>query len=64
MLRKVYDYLQIELTRWNKGNMIYYIDCMCGNLAKRGIRKSQEVICPSCGRTYIKMFSGNYVEKE
>lgn len=64
MLRKEYDHWQIEITRWNKGNTVYYIECECGKLAKRGIRERKEFICPNCGRTYIKMFAGNYAEKE
>lgn len=63
-LRKEYDRWQIEISRWNKGNMVYYIDCECGKLAKRLLRETKEFQCSSCGRKYIRRFSRDYVEQE
>lgn len=62
-LRKEYDHWKIPIVRWNKGNTVYYIDCDCGNLAKRSIREKREFECFNCGRTYVRMFGGNYVEQ-
>lgn len=63
-LRKEYDRWKIEITRWNKGNTVYYIDCMCGNLAKRSFLVHKEFECLNCGKIYTRMFGGNYVEQE
>ena len=63
-LRKEYDRWQIPIEMWNKGNTVYYVDCDCGKLSKRSLRETKEFECSSCGRKYIRMFGGNYVEQE
>ncbi|MCD4912491.1 hypothetical protein [Enterococcus faecalis] len=62
MLRKEYDHWQIEITRWNKGNTVYYIECECGKLARRKQRERTEFECEYCKREYEKVFGGGYVE--
>lgn len=64
ILRKEYEHCSIEITGWKKGYKLYYGESDCGNLAKRGIIEKKEFTWCSCDEMYIKMFAGNYVEKD
>ncbi|MDU3951476.1 MAG: hypothetical protein E7H07_11585 [Staphylococcus epidermidis] len=35
VVRKIYDHWGIEISTWNKSNIVTFIDCDCGQLAKR-----------------------------
>ncbi|EGO2713071.1 hypothetical protein IDE33_002614 [Enterococcus faecalis] len=63
-LRKEYDHWKIEITRWNKGNIVYYISCDCGKLAQRKEWKNTEFKCNFCKKQYKRIFGGRYVEAE
>lgn len=39
VVRKTYDHWGIEISTWNKSNIVTFIDCDCGQLAKKRTRK-------------------------
>lgn len=60
--RKRYDRWGIEITRWNKDNIVAAIDCDCGQLAQN-VRGNLELFkCAECGRCYHKE-RGEYLVK-
>ncbi|EJG4482815.1 transcriptional regulator [Enterococcus faecalis] len=61
-MRKEYDHWKIEITRWNKGNIVTYISCDCGELAALIRWKRTEYECKSCGSQYKRVFGGQYIE--
>ncbi|MBO6462029.1 hypothetical protein [Enterococcus faecalis] len=42
VVRKKYDHWGIEITTWNKTNVVAYVDCDCGQLARRELEKKFE----------------------
>lgn len=60
-IRKKYDYWGIEITTWNKTNVIAYVDCDCGQLARKEIGESNRFKCSSCKKEY-KLSKGICVE--
>ncbi|WP_225620652.1 hypothetical protein [Enterococcus faecalis] len=45
--RKKYDHWGIEISIWNKTNVVTYIDCDCGQLARKEIGKYNQFKCSS-----------------
>ena len=62
VVRKQYDHWGIEITTWNKTNVVAYVDCDCGMLAERIRWKRTEYKCKSCGKQYKLAFGGQYIE--
>ncbi|WP_242384588.1 transcriptional regulator [Enterococcus faecalis] len=65
VVRKQYDYWGIEITMWNKTNVVAYVDCVdcdCGMLAECIRWKRTEYKCKSCGKQYKLAFGGQYTE--
>ncbi|HGC5945095.1 TPA: hypothetical protein ACIZC1_002594 [Enterococcus faecalis] len=58
--RKKYDYNGIEISSWNKGNIVYYVQCDCGQLAKREYGKNEQFKCSLCKREYHRKL-GEYI---
>lgn len=58
---KKYDYWGIEITTWNKTNVIAYVDCDCGQLARRKLGKYNHFKCNTCKKEY-KISKGICVE--
>ncbi|EGO8494372.1 hypothetical protein IGJ24_002703 [Enterococcus sp. DIV0546] len=52
--RREYDTHGIEIGHWNKENLVYTIDCDCGNQAYRVIGKHQTFVCSNCHTIYEK----------
>ncbi|MDT2201481.1 hypothetical protein, partial [Enterococcus faecalis] len=50
----------IEISTWNKSNIVTFIDCDCGQLAERELGKYNQFKCDSCKKEY-KLHQGNYV---
>ncbi len=38
----------IEISTWNKSNIVTFVDCDCGQLAKRELRKHNQFKCEDC----------------
>ncbi|MEB7954639.1 hypothetical protein [Enterococcus faecalis] len=53
-IRKEYDTHGIEITRWNKGNLVYKIDCDCGRQADRVIGMYETFVCSNCHALCMK----------
>ena len=53
VVRKTYDHWGIEISTWNKSNIVTFIDCDCGQLAKRELGKYNQFKCDSCNKEYI-----------
>ncbi|ANU71940.1 hypothetical protein [Enterococcus faecalis] len=60
VVRKTYDHWKIEISTWNKSNIVTFIDCDCGQLAERELGKYNQFKCDSCKKEY-KLHQGNYV---
>ena len=60
-IRKEYDSHGIEITRWNKGNLVYTIDCDCGRQADRVIGMYETFVCSNCHAMYEKS-RGSYTK--
>ncbi|MFQ6835541.1 MAG: hypothetical protein ACLRSZ_12900 [Enterococcus faecalis] len=60
VVRKTYDHLKLEITAWNKTNIVAYVACDCGQLARREREKHNHFKCSSCKKEY-KLYQGNYV---
>lgn len=60
--RKKYDYFGIEIRIWNKSNLIAYVDCDCGQLARREIGEYNKFKCSTCKKEY-KLSRGIIIEK-
>jgi hypothetical protein len=60
VVRKTYDHWGIEISTWNKSNIVTFIDCDCGQLAKRKLGKYNQFKCDSCIKEY-KLYQGNYI---
>ena len=45
VVRKTYDHWGIEISTWNKSNIVTFIDCDCGQLAKRELGKYNQYKC-------------------
>ncbi|EGO2510932.1 hypothetical protein JWS72_002908 [Enterococcus faecalis] len=58
--RKKYDYNGIEITNWNQGNIVFYVQCDCGQLARREYGKNEHFKCSLCKREYQQKL-GAYV---
>ncbi|BBD26504.1 hypothetical protein D5663_14490 [Enterococcus faecalis] len=58
--RKTYDHWGIEISIWNKSNIVTFVDCDCGQLAKRELGKHNQFKCDRCKKEY-KLRQGNYV---
>ncbi|WEB29919.1 hypothetical protein PUW56_14325 (plasmid) [Enterococcus faecalis] len=52
VVRKTYDHWGIEISTWNKSNIVTFIDCDCGQLAKRELGKYNQFKCDSCNKEY------------
>ncbi|ANU72139.1 hypothetical protein [Enterococcus faecalis] len=50
--RKKYDHWGIEISIWNKTNVVTYIDCDCGQLARKEIGKYNQFKCSSCKKGF------------
>ncbi|MFU1828177.1 ultraviolet resistance protein UvrA repressor UvrC, partial [Enterococcus faecium] len=50
VVRKTYDHWGIEISTWNKSNIVTFIDCDCGQLAKRELGKYNQFKCDSCNK--------------
>ncbi len=61
VVRKKYDHWGIEITTWNKTNVVAYVDCACGQLARRELRKYNHFKCSNCKKEY-KLSKGIFVE--
>ena len=61
VVRKKYDYWGIEITTCNKTNVVAYVACDCGQLARRELGKYNHFKCSSCKKEY-KLSNGSYVE--
>lgn len=48
--RKKYDYWGIEISTWNKSNIVTFINYDCGQLAKRELGKHNKFKCISCNK--------------
>ncbi|EPI33866.1 hypothetical protein [Enterococcus faecalis] len=59
IVRKQYDHWEIEITTWNKTNVVTYVDC--DQLARRELGKYNHFKCSSCKKEY-KLSNGSYVE--
>ncbi|EPI11633.1 hypothetical protein [Enterococcus faecalis] len=60
VVRKIYDHWGIEISTWNKSNIVNFVDCDCGQLAKRELGKHNQFKCEGCKKEY-KLHQGNYV---
>ncbi|MBO1138245.1 hypothetical protein [Enterococcus faecalis] len=58
---KKYDHWGIEITTWNKTNVVVYVDCDCGQLARRELGKYNHFKCSSCKKEY-KLSMGACIE--
>ncbi len=58
--RKKYDYNGIEISRWNKENIVYYVQCDCGQLARRDYERNEHFTCSLCKREYQRKL-GKYI---
>lgn len=47
--RKTYNQWGIEITTWNKTNVVAYVDCDCGQLARRELGKYNHFKCSNWG---------------
>lgn len=61
VIRKKYDHFGIEITTWNKTNVVAYVACDCGQLARKERGKYNQFKCSSCKREY-KLSNGSYIE--
>lgn len=61
VVRKKYDHWGIEITMWNKTNVVVYVDCDCGRLARRELGKYDYFKCNDCKKEY-KISKGICVE--
>ncbi|MGC2993320.1 hypothetical protein ACPTI2_10920 [Enterococcus faecalis] len=50
----------MSISTINKSNYITFVDCDCGQLAKRELGKYNQLKCNSCKREY-KLYLGSYV---
>jgi small-conductance mechanosensitive channel len=64
VVRKKYDHWGIEITTWNKTNVVAYVVCDCGHisLARRELRKYNHFKCSSCKKKEYKLSNGSYIE--
>lgn len=60
VVRKIYDHRGIEISTWNKSNIVTFIDCDCGQLAKRELGKYNQFKCDRFNKDY-KLYQGNYI---
>ncbi|HBI2077918.1 TPA: hypothetical protein I0H43_RS13610 [Enterococcus faecalis] len=59
VVRKQYDHWGIEITMWNKTNVVAYVDC--GQLARRELGKYNHFKCDNCKKEY-KLSKGICIE--
>lgn len=60
VVRKKYDYLGVEIGAWNKIKVVAYVECDCGQLARRELGKYHRFKCSHCKKEY-KLRQGSYV---